>query len=238
MFDSRIEVSLASSLLSLTLALVASAASATTVPFTEDFDSDVAGWEDSVNAPLAFVASGSHDGSSYAQAGFNYFGYSSPFGGGPVVFRASASDLPSGGALIGDWLADGVATVSAWVRHDAPEALSFFLRVASSFNFPGAVIAGTTVVAPNTWTQVTFAIDPNSPLCIPETGTCAAALANVGNVQFGTDAPAGLVDDDAVYTFAIDDVALAPVPEPGTAMLLSIGLAGLWLRGRKTSAQR
>jgi len=59
---------------------VALPASAVTVPFTEDFVSDVAGWEDSVSDPLTFVGSGGPDGSSHASGQFNFNGFSSPFG--------------------------------------------------------------------------------------------------------------------------------------------------------------
>jgi len=213
--------------------LVGAGASATTVPFTENFDVDVSGWEDNVNDPLTFVASGGPDGSSYASAAFNYLGFSSPFGGGPVIFRAGDSDDASGDAFVGDWLADGVGEVSVWVRHDTPEDLTFFLRVATSFNFPGAVIGSEQVVPPNTWTQVFFDIDPSSPLCIGETVTCADALASVGNFQLGTDAPASLVATDFAYTLDVDQASLTPVPEPGTALQLVTGIAGLALLGRK-----
>lgn len=214
-------------------ALVATAAQATTVPFTESFDTGVSGWEDNVNAPLGWTATGGSDGGGYASGTYDYRGYASPFGSGPVVLRASAADSPSGGAFIGDWLTDGVGSVTAMVRHDAPEDLTFFLRLASPANFPGAVFAGTQTVAANVWTRITFAIDPSSPFCIAEGTSCAAVLANVGTLQFGTNAPAGLTDDDVAYTISIDQVSLLPVPEPGTALLFGLGLAGLAAAGRR-----
>lgn len=205
------------------------AAGAATIGFSETFDTDVAGWEDAVNAPLGFVASGGADGGGYASTTFNYLGYASPFGGdgGPVTFRASYADDPSGGAFVGDYLAEGVGAIRVSFRHDAPEPLTLFMRVATRFNFPGAVIDQTVAVPGGVWTEVTFAIDPTSPLCTGETVPCAAALSAVENLQFGTNAPAGLVDDDFAYTLDLDRVTILPIPEPGTALLMGLGLAGL-----------
>jgi len=216
-----------STLLGLAFVSTAQVASATTVPYVESFSTDAAGWENSVSDPLSYVATGGADGGGYASGNFNYNGYSSPFGGGPVVFRASASDGASGGAFVGDWLTDGVGTISAFVRHDAPEALSFFMRVATPANFPGAVISSMVSVLPNTWTEISWAIDPLNPFCTPEGGSCAGALSSVGNFQIGTNAPVGLTDDDFDYTLDVDVVSILPIPEPGTAFLMALGLAGL-----------
>jgi len=211
----------------------ASNAGALTLPFTEDFATDVAGWEDSINDPLTFVASGGPDGSSFAEAQFNFNGFSSPFGGGPVIFRASASDDPSGGAFVGDWAAGGVTALSALVRQDTGVDLEFFARVATSFNFPGAVLenADPVIVPSGVWTEVVWEIPPPDAQCALEgVATCDEALASVGNLQLGTNAPASLTSLDQAFSFGIDQVSL--VPEPGTATLLGVGLLGLFGLGR------
>ena len=115
-------------------------ARAVEVPFVEDFPADAAGWLDFASMPLAWQASGGPDGSSYASGELSYFGFESPFGGGPVVFRANDSTDASGDGFVGDWTAAGVTHVRAWVRHDTGEDLTFYIRIATPFNFPGAVI--------------------------------------------------------------------------------------------------
>ena len=220
------------------VALVASAssASALTVPFTEDFTSNVSGWINTANAPLTFQASGGPDGGSHASTTLNYFGFSSPFGGGPVVFRAHDANNASGDAFVGNWVTGGVQLVSAWVKQDTGVDLTFFLRVATNFNFPGAVIGNTASVPSGVWTQVSWVIDPNDPGCQPETGTCASALASVGNLQIGTSAPSALTSQDVAFALAIDKVTISSVPEPGTALLAAFGLIGLGAFSRRRAA--
>lgn len=211
----------------------ASTSQAATIGFVEDFDTDVAGWEDNVNHPIGFVASGGVDGGSYATTTFNYNGFASPFGGGPVTHRGSFSDNASGGAFVGDYLAEGVGAIKISFRHNAPEAINLFLRVATSVNFPGAVVNQALDVPANQWTELTFAIEPFSPACTGEAVPCAAAFSNVQNIQFGTNAPAGLLDDDVAYSLDIDRITIVPIPEPGTALLMGLGLLGLTAAGRK-----
>lgn len=215
--------------------LLAGVASAATVPFTEEFVADNAGWEDGESEAATFVASGGPDGSSYASVSFNYFGFESPFGGGPVVVRAASSDGASGGALFGDWIADDVDEVSMWVRHDTGVDLQFFIRVATAFNFPGAVIGGDHVVPSGVWTEIVFPVDPDDPACVGETITCAEALADVGNFQIGTDAPEVLTLTDMAFAIDVDGVHLAAVPEPGAVgmMLLGVGVLAAARIGRR-----
>lgn len=209
--------------------MTATLGQAVSVGFTESFETGPAGWEDSINNPVTAVTSGGVDGGGYVSTNFNYFGFTSPFGGdgGPVTFRASFSDNPSGGAFVGDYLTEGVGAIRVAFRHNAPEPITLFMRVATQFNFPGAVIDQLVSAPSDEWTTITFAIDPFSPLCTGESISCAAAFSNVENLQFGTNAPAGLVLDDFAYTLDLDRVEILPIPEPGTALLFGLGLAGL-----------
>jgi hypothetical protein len=192
----------------------AGAAGAVTVPFTENFAGGVAGWEDNANDDLDFVAAGGPDGSSYASGGIDFTGFVPPFpGAGPIVLRAHDEDGASGGAFVGSWNTAGVTQVRAFVRHDAPVPLSWVLRVATTANFPGAVFtpAGTTV-APDSWQEIVFDVDPASPDCTPETGnpsfTCEDALDVVAHFQLGVDAPEAVIEDEVFVTVDVDRVRL------------------------------
>ena len=102
----------------------------------------MAGWINTANARSRSRGGRRPDGGSHASTTLNYFGFSSPFGGGPVVFRGHDNNA-SGDAFVGNWVTGGVQLVTAWVKQDTGVDLTFFLRVASSFNFPGAVIGNT-----------------------------------------------------------------------------------------------
>jgi hypothetical protein len=106
-----------------------------------------------------------------------------------------------------------VTQVRAFVRHDAPVPLSWVLRVATTANFPGAVFTppGTTV-APDSWQEIVFTIDPASPDCTPESGnpsfTCEDALDVVAHFQLGVDAPEEVIEDEVFVTVDVDRVRL------------------------------
>lgn len=216
------------------VAFAAVDAQAVSVPFSENFDSSVSGWENNVNSPLAFTATGGSDGGGYASGSFNFNGFvPGPGGSGPIVLRATAADNPSGGAFLGNWTTAGVGSVSMMVRHNAPEDIQYFLRLAVPANSPAGAFQSVVNVAANVWTQIVFPISSCTDAGPP--GACASALANVGNFQVGVSAPLGLRDDNVVYSFDIDQVTLNPIPEPATACLLGLGLAGLAFSGRRKS---
>jgi hypothetical protein len=210
--------------------LGAGKASALTVPFTEEFVSNVSGWEDNPGDPLTWFLTGGSFGSSFAGTEFSYFGFEDPNGGGPAIFRAHDFDNASGDAFVGNWLT-GVGMVSAYVYHETPENLNFFLRVAAPFNFPAVAFVSPQTVPPFTWTYVYWIIDPNSPSCVPEAGTCSSVLANIGNLQIGNLVPPSLAEDENAYFLGVDRVRV--VPEPSQTVLLGSGVAGLFLLARR-----
>ncbi len=217
------------SVLTLT-ALGAMPAAALTNPFTENFAENNANWRDAASNGLTWVEAGGPDGSSYVSGGFNYLGFVGPFGSGPITFRGNASADASGDAFVGDWNTGNVNQVSTWFRHNAPVDLTLLLRITFA-GFPAVSYQSPTQVAPNTWTLLTFDVGPGAPCILEGAASCEAVKANVGNIQFGTNAPEALTGLDQVITLDLDQVAI--VPEPGTALLLAAGLLGLAVRGRR-----
>jgi hypothetical protein len=209
-----------------------------TVPFLEDFPSNVRGWTANDNAPLVFSATGASDDGTYVTDEFNYFGFTSPFGGGPVIFRATGTENPSGNGFKGNWVDANVDFVSFWVRHDTGQDLTYFVRFATTFNFPGVVFDDDVTVPSGVWTQVVIEIDPNDPLCQLEgVDTCAQGLSDVGNFQIGTNAPDPLPTTDAFFTMDLDKIEiLQEVPEPGQALLVAIGAVVMAAARRRRSA--
>jgi hypothetical protein len=214
---------------------IAAEGRAVVVPFVENFPADAAGWLDSGQLPVDWEASGGPDGSSYVAAELNYFGFEAPFGGGPVVLRANDSANASGDAFVGDWLAAGVATVRAWVRHDTGEELTYFVRIATPANFPGAVIDDDEAVPSGVWTQIEFEIDLAT--CESESGGgCEDILGDVGNLQIGTLPSEALTLVDMSFTHDLDQVELQ-APEPAQAALAAVGGLLLAAARRRRSAR-
>jgi hypothetical protein len=152
------------------------------------------------------------------------------------VIRANASNDASGSAFVGDWTPAGVLEVSAWVYQETGVDLTFYLRLTTPAGFPGAVFLNPTVVPTNSWTQLFFEIAATTPPCTPESppmqpSTCPPTLADVGNLQFGTSAPAALITQDQAFRIGVDQVTITP--EPGTSVLLASALGTLAWQGRR-----
>jgi len=198
---------------------------AATVPFTETFANDAANWHDSSGANvLNWTNSGGPDSSGFAFTNFNFS--NSAENSTPVIFRGQSEFNSSGGAFVGNWIADGVTTFSADVRQDSGVPLTFFTRFSSSANFPGATAVSFTTVQSGEWTPVSFIINPSSPQFISFEGTdFNTVFSNIGHLQIGVAVPIDLAHADSNVTFGIDNVSI--VPEPASFALLICGFAVL-----------
>jgi hypothetical protein len=217
-------------------AFLSGSALATQVPFTENFTFDSASWRDTTGTlPLDWVSAGGPDGSSFASGPLNFV--SLPANSTPAFARAQDEFNSSGNAFVGNWITDGVSQFSVYVRHDAPQPLTFFTRFAGPANFPGVAALDITLVPGDTWTQLIVPIVPGNPQFQFEgpASTFSSVFGNVGHVQLGVIVPSGLSGIDQVYQFDVDQAQI--VPEPGAmALLAGGGLVAAW--GRRRGARR
>lgn len=218
-------------LLSAAFCLKASPAFAVTVPFEESFSVDASNWKNTTSTNPSYVATGGSDGGGYIQTAFAFTSSPSTT---PVLFRGHDFFDASGDAFVGNWIMQGVTKLRAKVRHNAPQPLTFFARLASPVSFPGAVAIDFGPVPADTWTEIEFDTVAGSPQFVSLEGSdFAAVFSDVGNVQIGVSTPEGLAGDATLYTYELDQVSIVPEPE---SWLLAVGLTGcswLWRRNRK-----
>lgn len=203
-------------------------ANATTVPFTETFDSDSANWfvDSAGTDPVGWVPT-LPDGGGFASVAYD-FANATPMDT-PVLFRAQDSFDSSDDAFVGDWIADGVTEFRVLLRHDADTPLTFFTRFASPFNFPGAVALGPFNMPGGVWTELVIPIEESS-FIFEGPSTFEGLFSSLGNIQFGVLADP-LAGANEVVTFSLDNASI--VPEPATLVLVGIGACAL-VRRRRT----
>lgn len=206
-----------------------------TVPYTENFTLNAANWADSTGQALAtFVPSGGPDGSSYISTTFNTAG--SVDDDGVIVFRGQDEFASSNHAFEGNWLAGGINHFSAYVLNTAPVPVQFFARFSTASNFPGVAADNGTIAQPNTWTLLSFDINPSqiNATLFPEgpPSFYNSVFNNLGHVQIGFDVPAGYGGANQTITFGLDKVSIN-TPEP-TSCVLALGFAALGFIRRRS----
>lgn len=206
-----------------TLLTFATAASAATVPFTENFDTGPANWRESTGgANLDWNATGGPDGDAYASTPFSFGSLAD--GDTPALFRGHDTFDSSGDAFVGNWIGEGIDTFSVAVRHNAPLPLTLFTRFSGPANFPGAIAVNFIPVLPNTWTTVTIPINPGNPQFVTFEGGDFSTFNSIANVQVGYEVPAGFGGNPASFTFDIDRPTIVPEPTTAAALLACLGL--------------
>ena len=232
-----------SSIRLLSLALLVAAAGAisqsafATVPYIENFTSDAANWRDGAGAAAAIWApSGGPDGSSHitSTASAFFLEDDDPV----VVFRGQDGFNSSADAFIGNWISSGISQFSVWVRHDATVPLDFFVRFATAGNFPGTAADKGALIAPNTWTKLSYEISPAhiNEYLFPEgpPSFYNSTFGNLGNIQIWYSVPAGFGTVNQSFNFALDQPSIQ-APEPASVFLaMSLG-AIAFIRRRRTT---
>lgn len=210
-----------------------SAVFALTFPFKESFSDSNSNWKDNASLELTHVASGGAVGDSYVSTELSFEGLVAE----TAVFRGQNNFDSSGDAFVGNWTAAGVGVIRAEVRHNSPVPIDYFVRIATSGNFPAVAIElPFSVPAGPDWTLLEFDTSFSNPLvtveAIPgeEVASYNAVFGGVGNIQFGASLPESLTSDPEFYTFDLDEVSIG-VPEPA-GILLALGclVAGLGRR--------
>ena len=171
--------------------------------FSEGFDSSDSLWANAAFGPLDYVSADGNPGGHVSTE------ETVSIDSG-TLFRGHVGFNSSDGNFAGDWIAEGIDTISFDVRHDYDQPLVFYARIATPQNFPAHVAIGFAPVPPGQWTTLTIDVTEGSPALINEAApffSYADTFSNVGNIQIGID-----VDS---------------VPEPGWLGLCLVGMAGI-----------
>jgi hypothetical protein len=208
------------------------------VPYTENFTSDVANWRDGANVAANFAATGGPEGSGYANVNASIVNPTA-LDQNLILFRGQSNFNSSNHLVEGEWIAGGVNRFSTFVRHNAPNPLSYFVRFAPAAGFPGIAAIKPTDVPPNVWTELSFIISANNgnielfpegmPSDFPNQFT--TVFSNLARIQVGVTLPPNF-GTAGQFSFGLDKVS-SNVPEPATGLLAVLAMAGLAIRRRR-----
>lgn len=223
------------SLFALLLASLGSTAHAIVLPAAEGFNTGDAAWRGNTTATsLNWLSSGGIGDTGYVSTNLAITTTQ------PVLFRGEGALDSSNDLFVGDWLTAGALKVKAFVRHDAPVAMTFLVRVAPSMNTPGIQVTTPAPIQPGSWTPVEFDLHYSNPLLSvgaapPLEPKYITTMGAVTNLQFALLRPSGYVDATA-YKFDLDSVLV--VPEPASMLTAALSALGclFGLRVRRRSA--
>jgi hypothetical protein len=177
------------------------------------------------------VASGGTGNSPYVTTDFAFTTATLPQ---VPMFRGHNEYDASGDAFVGNWLAGNVGRLTGYVRHNAPQSLDYFVRLATSANSPAVSFTLADPVPANEWTRLDFDISFDNPLRQnegPPTMTFYNnVLSQVGNVQVGVLVPMALATDPTAYRFDLDRVSIVPEPASIVFALGNLAACLIWRR--------
>jgi len=219
------------------MALLAATGTASAVTtFTETFNTNASDWLTGAStAPTYNVTGGIGDSGFISYTSTFTSGASGSFGAPPlqILFRGNNSADASADAFVGNWLGDGVFSLSIAVRHNYSTALDFYARLDGGSG-RAASLATSYSIAPNSWTTITIPItDSNPPFLSYGAGTYSTVFPSIQNLQFGLYVPASTTFTD--LRMDLDNVTVTVVPEPSAAISLLGGLGLLTLHRRRTA---
>lgn len=214
-------------IIALAAASIAPASALAPLPFTENFNSDGAGWVYGTTNVPTWSATGGTDNGSYisgsATIATNNFG--------SIVFRGNDANNASGDAFVGNWLSGGVTLFTTYVRHNAPTNLFFYVRLADSgVNAGNGASSNPLEVAPNAWSQIVIPITNSlgtngvfESYGAAGPGGFGLIFSNIKNVQVALSSNQFPITVGQTYTIDLDQPAI--VPEPSTWALLACAAA-------------
>ncbi len=226
---------LRSLLLGMALLAASGSASGAVVTFTETFNTNASNWLNGASAAPTYNATG-----GIGDSGF--ISYTSTFTSGAtgsfpgadplqLLFRGNNAADASGDAFVGNWLSDGVLSLSVAVRHNYTTALDLYVRLDAGSG-RAASLAPSYTIEPNVWTTFTIPItDSNPPFLSYGAGIYSNVFNSIQNVQFGLYVPASTTFTN--LRMDLDNVTVNTVPEPSAAISLLGGVGLLLLHRRR-----
>jgi len=203
------------------------------LPFSEGFDVGSSNWLNGSSAVPNYSSTGGvgNTGYIFTSATIDTSGF------GPIVFRGNNANSASGGAFVGNWLAAGVNQFSAYVWHNAPVDLNFYVRFDKGAG--NAASSNMIQVAANTWTLLSIPIVDSLGLSgqvfqsygAVGSGGFNTIFSDIKNVQIALAATQDASTSGQTYTIGLDSASV--IPEPSVGAMTVVGLLGLGLLRRR-----